>query len=298
MRFNQVRDFLAVFESGSLRAAARALGVSQPGLTKSVRALEAELGVPLMLRTTRGVVPTKFGRAFLARAQVVQAELRKAEEDFAQLAGDRAGSVAFGFGPLVATLIVPEAVARFRQQFPRAHVRLVEGLAHVTVPLVRDETLDFAVAPRLPGIQLDAAISFRPLFRHPRVVAARKGHPLSNARSLAQLVGATWLVFEPRSLFERMFSDVGLPPPRPAIQCESANASLLLFANTDVVALLPRGFFSLPSAGGVLQEIAIAERIPSFTFGLFKRADAPLTPIASGLAKAVTAVARRLARAA
>lgn len=296
MRFNQIRDFLAVIESGGLRAAARALGVSQPGITKSVRALEAELGVPLMLRTTRGAVPTTFGRAFLARAQVMQAELRKAEEDFAQLAGDRAGSVAFGFGPIVAALIVPEALAHFRQQFPRAHVRLVEGLAHVTVPLVRNETLDFAVAPRLPGIQLDAAISFRPLFRHPRVVAARKGHPFGNARSLAQLVDATWLVFEPRSLFERMFSNVGLPPPRPAIQCESANAALLLMAHTDVVAVLPRGFFSLPTAGGVLQEIAIADPIPSFTFGIFKRADAPLTPVAGGLAKAVTVVARRLAR--
>lgn len=298
MRFSQIRDFLAVIESGGLRAAARALGVSQPGITKSVRTLEAELGVPLMLRTTRGAVPTRFGRAFLARAQVMQAELRKAEEDFAQLAGDRAGSVAFGFGPIVAALIVPEAVARFRQQFPRAQLRLVEGLAHVTVPLVRDETLDFAVAPRLSGIQLDAAISFRPLFRHPRVVAARKGHPLGNARSLAQLAGATWLVFEPRSLFERMFSQVGLPPPRPAIQCESSNAALLLLANTDVVAVLPRGFFALPTAGGVLQEIAIADPIPSFTFGIFKRADAPLTPVAGGLAKAVTAVARRLARSA
>ena len=249
-----------------------------------------------MLRTTRGAVPTRFGRAFLARAQVMQAELRKAEEDFAQLAGDRAGSVAFGFGPIVATLIVPEAVARFRHQFPGAQVRLVEGLAHVTVPLVRDETLDFAVAPRLQG-ELDAAISFRPLLRHPRVVAARKGHPLANARSLAQLVDATWLVLEPRSMFERMFSQVGLPAPRPAIQCESANASLLLLANTDVLAVLPRGFFSLPTAGGVLQEIAIAEPIPSFTFGLFKRVDAPLTPVAGGLAKAVTAVARRLAKA-
>lgn len=298
MRFTQVRDFLAVFESGSLRAAARALGVSQPGITKSIRALEAELGVPLMLRTTRGVVPTKFGRAFLARAQVVQAELRKAGEDFAELAGDRAGSVAFGFGPIVAILIVPEAVARFRQQFPQAHVRLVEGLAHMTVPLVRDETLDFTVAPRLPGVQLDAAISFRPLFRHPRVVVARKGHPLSNARSLAELADATWLFLEPRPLFERMFSKVGLPPPRPAIQCESYNALLLLLANTDMLAVLPRGCFSMPPASGVLQEIPIAEAIPSFTFGMFKRADAPFTPVAGALAKAVTAVARRLARAA
>src|SRR5512138_448345 len=118
MRFNQIRDFLAVIESGGLRAAARALGVSQPGITKSVRALEAELGVPLMLRTTRGAVPTRFGRSFLARAQVMQDELRKAEEYFAQLAGDRAGSVAFGFGPIVAALIVPEALAHFRHQFP------------------------------------------------------------------------------------------------------------------------------------------------------------------------------------
>jgi LysR family transcriptional regulator of abg operon len=141
-------------------------------------------------------------------------------------------------------------------------------------------------------------------FRFARFSATRalwrraRGTLWANARSLAELVGATWLVFEPRPLFERMFSDAGLLPPRPAIQCESANASLLLLANTDAVAVLPRGFFSLPRAGGILQEIAIAERIPSFTFGMFKRADAPLTPIASGLAKAVTAVARRLARAA
>src|SRR5258708_1155111 len=81
MRLRQIRDFLAVVESGSIRAAARKLGVSQPGITKSVRRLEAELHVQLMWRTPHGVVPTPSGRAFLARAQVAQSELRKAEEE-------------------------------------------------------------------------------------------------------------------------------------------------------------------------------------------------------------------------
>src|SRR6266853_1679303 len=188
MRLRQIRDFLAVVESGSIRAAARKLGVSQPGITKSVRSLEAELHVQLLQRTPHGVVPTPSGRAFLARAQVAQSELRKAEEEAVQAEGEGVGSVAFGVGPTSAFQIVPEAVTHFRRQFPHARLRILEGVPRVLLPLVRDETLDLATGPR-PDAKLDPALAFRPLFREDIVVVARKGHPLRNARSPAQPKG-------------------------------------------------------------------------------------------------------------
>src|SRR5258708_39513482 len=118
MRLRQIRDFLAVVESGSIRAAARKLGVSQPGITKSVRSLEAELHVQLLRRTPHGVVPTPSGRVFLARAQVAQTELRKAEEEAVPAEGGGGGSGAVGGGPTSGFPIAPEAVRRFRLALP------------------------------------------------------------------------------------------------------------------------------------------------------------------------------------
>src|SRR5262249_51354512 len=100
VRLTQIRDFLAVFECGGIRAAARKLGVSQPTITKSVRALETELHVQLFARNARGLAPTASGRAFFARARVAHSELRKAEEEAAEAGGSATGSVDFGVGPL------------------------------------------------------------------------------------------------------------------------------------------------------------------------------------------------------
>ena len=106
MRMNQIRHFLAVMEAGSLRAAARSVGVSQPAITKSIRQLEAQLGVQLVQRSARGAVATPAGKAFLARARIVQAELRKAVEDLGPFQGGASGSVAFGISGQAAMLIV------------------------------------------------------------------------------------------------------------------------------------------------------------------------------------------------
>src|SRR5687768_341201 len=98
MRLTQLDHFLAVVESGSVRNAARSVGLSQPALTKSIRTLEAELEIQLMRRSTRGIIPTPAGLAFAARARAVNAELRKAREEIAQISGQATGEVAFGVG--------------------------------------------------------------------------------------------------------------------------------------------------------------------------------------------------------
>lgn len=299
MRLKQIRDFVSVVESGSIRAAARNLGVSQPAITKSVRSLEAELHSQLVQRTPHGVVPTAAGRAFFARARIVQLELRKAEEDVAQLGGDGAGSVAFGVGPASVYRYVSEAVVQFREQFPKAHVRIVEGLGYVLLPQVRNETLDFAVCPRFDLVP-DRAVAFRPLIRSNLVVVGRKGHPLRNARSLAQLVDVEWISLLPPGsrgvTIDGVFSSAGLPRPLQRIQCESYNVLVTLLANTDMLGVVSRRHLNEPGACSLLQQIAITESIPALTVGMLTRIDPPLTPVAAAMAKAVVATARRTAR--
>jgi LysR family transcriptional regulator, regulator of abg operon len=295
VRLAQVRDFVAVIEHGSINGAARALAVSQPAVTKSIKALERELQVQLLQRTTRGVLPTAYGRAFYLRARVAQSELRRGRQEIEQLAGGGGGVVAFGTGPIAAATIVPEAVSAFHAQFPRADVRVVEGFPQGLLARVRDETLDFLIGPRFPQLRVEAGISFRPLFQHQLVIGCRHGHRLASVRTLAELVQAAWLCFEPRELLDEIFSDLGLPLPRPVIQCESHNAFLTLLARTDMVGILPRRILAEEGVRRTLREIKIAEPLRAHTVGMFARADAPLTSLAQAMAKELGRAGRRLA---
>lgn len=298
MRLSQIRDFVAVAEAGSLRAAARAVGVSQPAITKSIRQLEDELRVKLLQRSGRGAVTTPAGKSFLARARVVQAELRKAADDLHAFQGGAEGSVAFGVAPQVCMLLVPQALQQFRRRYPHARMRIVEGVSTGLVEMVRNETLDFSIGMRAlngPG----AALRFKPLFRPQLVVAGRKGHPLAGATSLRDLADAAWLMYYPLgagAMLEIAFTEAGAAMPKSIVQCESYATALALLANTDTLGLLIPQMLQDPYGQQRLQRIAVREVIPAPLLGLFSRADAPLTSAGHAMAQAIIAVARSLGR--
>jgi Transcriptional regulator len=171
----------------------------------------------------------------------------------------------------------------------------------VLTDLVRDAVLDLGVT-RKPDVKLGRALAFRPLYHNPLAVVARKGHPLSNAGSVARLASAEWLSLSLGPALtgigdlEHLFASAGLSLPSRVVRCDSQNTAVALLAKTDAVALMPRRQLSDGLAGNLLQEISVAEPLPSFTTGLVTRADTPLTPIAEAMAKALTAVGRDFAR--
>jgi LysR family transcriptional regulator of abg operon len=297
MRFAQLRDFLAVIKAGSLRAGARAIGISQPALTKSIRQLEEELHVKLLQRSGRGAIATRAGKAFLARARVIQAEVAKIEEDLNELRGGGGGTVVIGVSPVAAVLLVPEAILRLRRRHPNVRIRLVEGLAHSLIPLVRDETLDFTIGQQGSG-KADGAIRFTPFIRVPMIIAGRRGHPLAGAKSLRDLADALWVTFSPPGqggFLHSMYAAAGLQPPRVMVQCESYASALGLMARTEALGVIVPQLLGEPYTKESLQQIRINDPVPSLTFGIFRRADAPLSPAASAMAEAVAATARELA---
>ncbi|MCW5667066.1 MAG: LysR family transcriptional regulator [Piscinibacter sp.] len=299
MSLRQLENFVAVAETGSIRAAARGLRVSQPTVTKSVRHLEDELHAQLVQRTPQGVTLTSTGRNFLARVRAAQAELRKAQEEVAY-GRTGAAPVALGVGPVAAVMLAPQAVARFHLESPGATVRVVEGFPPALLPQVRDGTLDFAIGPKL-DVQIDPALSFRPLFREDFAVVARKDHPLRGVRSLAQLVDAEWAALWksglPNSPLDRIFAAAGLPLPRQVVQCESYNLVVSVVARTHMLTLLSRRSLALPLARDTLQALALREQHPQLTVGMFTRAGAPMTQHAAAFAKVLVSEARALVKA-
>ena len=296
MRLNQIRDFVSILEAGSIRAAARALGVTHPAMTKSLRQLEDDLRVQLIRRTTRGVVATASGRAFLARARAIQAEVRKAEEELQELAGEAGGTVNISVSAAAAALLAPEAIAEFVRSHPHARLRIIEGTPSAFAALVRDETLDFAVGNRPPA-KLDAGLSFRTLLRVPMAIACRRGHPLREARALRELAEARWIGFYPPgggSVIERAFAAAGLPFPQRYITCESHTFAFELLARTDALMPLPAQMFATPPAHRALERIAVDEPLPPTVLGMCARVDTRLSRLAAALARNFADVARRM----
>lgn len=293
-----MRDLLAAADAGSIRGAARALNISQPALTRSIRQLEAELHAQLLDRSGRGVVPTRPGKALLARARTIYSELERAREEQAQLAGASAGSVAFGVVPQAAIHIVPTAVAQFRREHPNADVRIIDGLAHVLLPQLREGSLDFVIGSRPQG-RLDSHFKFQPLFTNQIVVGARRGHPLRRARSLRELVESQWVIYTPPGWTGAMIPDIfvknGLQTPRSVVRSDSYVAFLTLLAGTDMVAPLSRMLLEQRLARSFFEPFDLKERLPEFSIGLFQRTDSPHTPVVANMVAAVKAAARRLA---
>lgn len=293
MRLNQLDQFIAVVEAGSIRAAARALGTTHPALTKSLQGLENDVGIALLQRSSRGVACTPAGRALLARARVIRAEVHKAEEELALWGEKQAGTVSIGLAP-AGTLLAAEVIARFLPTHPRVRLRVMEGTSASLVPLVRDETLDFAVIVKMPKTT-GAGMRFRTLASGRMVVACRRGHPLRRARSLAELADALWLGLNAPGTggwLEQTLAARGLPFPRRYVQCESFAFAFELMLRTDAVIAVGAPVLTGAAQRGALDEIALDDALPAYELGVCTRADARLMPVAARLARALVVAAR------
>jgi LysR family transcriptional regulator, regulator of abg operon len=301
MRLQRIEQFIAVADAGSIRGAARQLGMSQPALTRALQQLEKELGVALMRRSGLGVSITDAGTTFLARARVAQAEIQKATEEAQRNAqtGDRLLSI--GLSPVGASLLLPELVIGLHREWPRTRVRLLEMTPSALLPLVRDEVMDLAVTQRT-RIHIDAGLDYRPLADIQMRVAVRPGHPLLRKRtvSLKDLVDVSWLYMTAHDsaddIVSRSFLNAGLPIPKPSVHCGSYFVALDLMAATDMVGVLPPGLLRSCMKSGQLVELRLEVPLFPINLGLYLRAGSPPTPAAKMAQEMIAAQFKRLVK--
>lgn len=283
MKLEQLQHLVSIVEHGSLRSAARRLDLPQPALTRSIRALERELGGVLFLRESTGMVLTALGGKFHVRASNILNEARRAHDEIAQHRGEDRGTVVVALSIMPHVGMLPHAMKAFRQRYPGVMLQVVEGLLPDVEGQLRAGAIDFylGVAPRTAPA---SGLAMQTLFANQRAVVCRKGHPLAGARSLKALQHADWAItgidYNAEEDISRLFERFQLGPPRVLFRARSAMSIMVALGHSDLLAMLPIQWSDFSMTQDTLQIIKTREVLPAPPIVLIQRPDFPLTPAA------------------
>ncbi|MDJ1463198.1 LysR family transcriptional regulator [Nitratireductor sp. GZWM139] len=171
MDIRQIRHFVSVAEELHFGRAAERLGITQPPLSQSIQALEAELGLPLFERTRRSVALTPVAREWLPHARRVLEEAGDLPQVAQRLSRGEIGTVRLSFISFVSYSFLPELVSRFKARFPEVELVLSEATSDVQIAELLDGTLDAGIVITPPRGALHSPLRYRPVEKDRLVVA-------------------------------------------------------------------------------------------------------------------------------
>ncbi len=302
MKIHQLKALVVVADTGSLRAASRLMELSPAAVTKAIRELEEEVGSVLVLRETRGVTFTDAGRALLVHARLVVGQLKRAEEDMSRLAGQSHAVLRVGIASWLAVSCLGEAVTLFQQTMPEVRLEFFEGVLTVSVPRLRDGTLDLCIGRSLPGA-MSEDFEHAPLFRISSAVVARQGHPLAHCRSFAQLADAQWVLnwtpgnelqvtVDPADAFFRYLREY-----RPRVHvAHSQVIATSLVRGTDILTVMPWPLVEATPERAGLCTLPITEVLNEAICSIITRRGKPLSAAAQCFIDCLRSVIQRMAQ--
>jgi DNA-binding transcriptional LysR family regulator len=268
----RLRQVLAVAEHRSFSRAARALHVSQPTLTRSLQALEADLGVRLFDRGRRGVELTSVGRVVLAHAQRAENIASDLSRDVELAKGAEIGRLQVGVGPWGGTALVGPAVADVVNRHPQLRVMLTVVSPRDFVERLRRRDIDLVVGD-ITGLAQQHDLEVTAFSLHRTWVVCRAGHPVTRLvqPTLADLFRyplagpplephvVAMLREHPSAEFRRLWSR---PDGMVPLSCDVPATLKVVLRQTETLSLMPTFMIEDELARG---ELVI---LPQFDIGL------------------------------
>jgi LysR family nitrogen assimilation transcriptional regulator len=202
-----LKYFVAIADAGSLTAAAEAIAIAQPALSRQLRELESDLGVQLLHRSSRGVRLTQAGAALYESAYRILAEAQRVRE---QLTGHRhteQASVVLGISPTLAGLLVPGVFARCQRSLSGVTLTVREAFTPGLLNWLERGVIDLAVVTNPePG----RAYAMHALLGEPFALIAQAGKRIGPTISLSQLTHIPLLMTTiHRGIVERQIAPLG-----------------------------------------------------------------------------------------
>ena len=214
LTLRQLRALAAVHRDRSVTAAAKRLHLTQPAVTLQIRNLQTLAGLPLIQRTSDGMLLTDAGREVLALTERIETAIADCETSLEMMAGKTAGRISIG-AVSTAKYFVPFMISGFSKLYPNVDVLLSIGNRQEIGNALRGYDLDFAIMGRPPAdIDMDVNL----IGDHPHVIIAPTSHQLARKSriALADLAGETFLTREPgsgtRGLMEQLFETARIRP--------------------------------------------------------------------------------------
>jgi DNA-binding transcriptional LysR family regulator len=253
MDFRQLRSFVAVAEEMHFGRAAERLHVAPTALSRLVKALEDEIGVRLLTRTTRAVTLTRAGLGFLEDAKAILARTEDAARNAREVADGGGLTLRVGAIDAASASFLPEAINGLRAALPDVDLRLTETVTAQQLQMLRTGRLDLAlIRPPMTASEFP----FEVLRKERLVALLPEAHPLAmrDGLSIADLAGEPIIIPAKRArpyaydLVMAYFASAGLVP-RILQETTEKPAMLAMVAAGIGVALAPDWTETLSRAG-------------------------------------------------
>ncbi|KAF1020530.1 MAG: HTH-type transcriptional regulator GbpR [Paracidovorax wautersii] len=280
LRMRQIALLLAIEEQGTLRAAAGALGLTQPAATKMLRELENALGLPLFDRVGRGLQLTAAGHCALGYFKGLRGTMASLNEELRQLRQGGVGKLRIGAIMAASPVHLAEALIALKQRWPQLDVEIDTDTSDRLLEHLDEGLLDLVIG-RLPR-RAEAGYVYRPLANESLSVIAATDHPLAGRRQLqfADLQAYPWILQSAgspmRQVIEQEFLRRNTPLPRGLIETASILTTTNLIARTQMIAVIPQSVASLYERHGLLCTLAYRIRQQLAAYGSITRRDRPL----------------------
>jgi LysR family transcriptional regulator, carnitine catabolism transcriptional activator len=245
----QLSAFLRLARTGSFSGAARQLGVSQPALSRTVQQLEEVIGQRLFDRTTRSVALTPTGQELLPIAERLVAEFDSSFGELARFVAGRRGRVAVAALPSIAAVLLPPAIACYREDHPDVEVAIMDGLSGSVLDAVAEGRADIGLTIK-PSPR--ATLGYRPLMSDEFGLVCRPDDALAGEGALpwSVFVQRPFVAMAPESSVRQMtdaaFLQAGLSIP-PLYGCAFLGTTGHLVAAGLGITALP--WLTLPLLG-------------------------------------------------
>lgn len=288
MRFRHLQLVTEIERTGSLRAAAGALHLTQPALSKALKELEDILGFALFTRTTRGLARTAQGDVFVHGARLLIDEMRHVRDE-ANAAGldGRAAVLRIGAPPFVAMNMLPGVLLYLATREPLVLVKLREDrVPQLFSALLAGEVDALVTIYTTAALAASAGKAFRyeKLADQEYAVIAPPGHPLVRARFVpwSRLASERWILAARSALIRNVIEDnflrEGLIPPEPIVESTSPVTNVKLVAAGLGLSAVPASSMREAEHSGEVKRIRVHPPIAPTAVGLIYRNSAASHP--------------------
>lgn len=183
MTLVQLRHLIELAATGSFSQSAIKLHLTQPALSRSIKALEDELGQPLFDRIGRKNELTTFGSQIVQRARVLVDDAKELRQTSLRLKKGEIGQFRIGMGSGPGVMLMSPMLMLMATEFPKAHIDISRGSTTLLVQALRERFLD-ALILDIRSLQPSADLKVEAIYEMAGAFMCRPGHPLANKSSV------------------------------------------------------------------------------------------------------------------
>ena len=281
IKFRHIQCFVEICREGSFKAAAKALFLTQPAISKTLKELEEIIGHTLLHRDRGGIRLTAQGETFLHFAQTSIASLQQGIDGLGSSDLAPRATVSVGVMPSVAARLIPSVAERFGRMAPQVVLRLTDGPYGYLVDRLKMGDLDLVIGRMGNHTQMQG-LAFSALYRERVGFIVRSGHPLLDRPNLRDVF--SWPVVYPapgsaiRPLVDRFLVEQGVPEIERRIETVSGAFGRVYVQSSDAVWIISEGVVANEIERGVLARLPIDTDTTLGPIGITTRADWDFTP--------------------